>query len=193
MKPPTRIARFASIAGALALLMSLASCLPVPLGDPEKSQVDPKLTGVWHFKQDDGGTLIAIAPADSHTYVIQMLDYKKAADGPTAGKSTVLRGWLTEIKGERFITGEMMAQMVDPTTTRKDYAIFRLRMKPEGAEITGLAEKYDGFKDVNDAAALAKVIEANLNDPTMYTESSTFVHLDPAKEADQPLIGLISR
>lgn len=173
--------------------MSLVSCLPVPLGDPEKSVVDPKLTGVWESKEENGGTLIAIAPADSHVYVVQMLGYKKSGDELTVANHTTLRAWLTDIKTERFLTAEMLSQMVDLKATEKGYGTFRLRTKAEGIEVTPLKETFEGFKDVKDAAALAKVVADHLADPAMYAEPSIFRRLNPDKAEDKALIGLTDK
>ena len=38
-------------AGLASFLLALMACLKVPVGDPEKSQVDPALSGVWRAEQ----------------------------------------------------------------------------------------------------------------------------------------------
>ena len=181
-----------ALAAALLLISMLSSCLPIPLGDPEKSQTDAKLSGYWHLKQDSGGVLITIAPADSHVYVIDYLEYKKAGDDLTAAHRYVLRGWLTELKGQRFLTTEMIAQLLDKPEN-KDYVIFKVAIENDQVTATPLADKYDAFKDLKDPAALAQAIEQHLDDPKMYDDPSVFTRLDPGKEQDKTLIDLFAK
>ena len=49
--------------GILPIFAGLLACMPeyVPLGDPEKSRIDPELNGYWFIPGDDsafGGVLV---------------------------------------------------------------------------------------------------------------------------------------
>ena len=56
---------------------SAATLRGSPLGDPAKSQVDPKLAGYWMNTSDDEREIVALYPFDEHTYVVQDVKAKK--------------------------------------------------------------------------------------------------------------------
>ena len=55
-------AKLRSISGALLMLViipilaGLLACMPVPIGNPERSRIDPAITGVWAFMEEDERT-----------------------------------------------------------------------------------------------------------------------------------------
>jgi len=51
-------------------LICVLACLDAPIGDPETSRVDPKLTGVWLGKIEDDLTLLVLQPFDKRTYLV---------------------------------------------------------------------------------------------------------------------------
>ena len=68
---------------ALALLMipvfiGLLACMPVPIGDPERSNIDDELTGAWIGVLDDEPNLFIYEPYDKRTWL--MRHYKMPAD-----------------------------------------------------------------------------------------------------------------
>ena len=72
--------RSRSLSGAALMLLlipifaGLLACMPVPIGDPERSRVDPDLTGVWAVlsgdaSADDAGFYV-FEPYDKRTWLI---------------------------------------------------------------------------------------------------------------------------
>ena len=62
---------------ALALLLvpvvlGLMACLPVPLGDPERSRVDAAMNGVYANRDGDPGCMI-FEPFDKRTWLVTYL------------------------------------------------------------------------------------------------------------------------
>ncbi len=53
-------------------VISVLACIevPAPIGDPETSKLNPKLSGVWLGKIDDDLTLLVLQPFDKRTYLI---------------------------------------------------------------------------------------------------------------------------
>ena len=37
----------------IPIIAGLLACMPVPIGDPERSRVDPGLNGAWVLQSDD--------------------------------------------------------------------------------------------------------------------------------------------
>src|SRR5947209_6202366 len=84
---------------AIALVVVVSGCLPFPLGDPAKSQVDPKLAGFWMNSGDDEREIVALFPFDEHTYVVEDVKAKKEDNRwQPQGPPAVYKGWLTTIK-----------------------------------------------------------------------------------------------
>ena len=173
-------------------LLTLASCLPVPLGDPDKSQVDSKLTGFWVDTDDaNSGTMYVIAPFDSHCYMVQSVPYEKKGDRYET-KSSAWRAWVTDIKGTRFMTLQSAAHMADPTYPGdKSYPTAKIVMVPGKLTFRGLDAGYTKFKELKDSGQLAQIIQENLDDPKMYVEAETTLRrMDAGKESDASLMKL---
>jgi hypothetical protein len=73
---------------ALALIMipafiGLLACMPVPIGDPERSKIDDELTGAWLGVVDEGPTLLIYEQYDKRTWLMRNFDmygdYEKPA------------------------------------------------------------------------------------------------------------------
>lgn len=56
---------------SLPVFMGLLACLPVPIGNPEKSRIDPELSGMWIM---DGGAVVLIEPFDKRTWLVSMVE-----------------------------------------------------------------------------------------------------------------------
>jgi hypothetical protein len=73
----------------LPLLLGVMACLPVPVGDPEKSRIDPSLSGVWNLSDADGGQMIMVLdPYDKHTWLMSLIDLSGVADGASAAPAS---------------------------------------------------------------------------------------------------------
>ena len=91
MKPETR-----SMTGALMMLAiipifaGLMACMPeyVPLGNPDRSRVDPAMTGVWHVGGEMEpfiGQFLYFQPWDKHTWMVTNVTLEIDADALEAG------------------------------------------------------------------------------------------------------------
>jgi len=58
----------------IPIFAGLLACMPVPIGDPERSRIDPELSGVWAVLQseDSGSDAIfyIIEPYDKRTWLV---------------------------------------------------------------------------------------------------------------------------
>ena len=115
------------------VIVGLIACLPVPLGDPEKSRIDPELSGVWLGRSEEPVVLL-LEPYDKRSWLatVYELDFNKCADSAVEFDEEGLPGyaetvaqfrglgskciagevieiykvWQTELGGERFMTWE---------------------------------------------------------------------------------------
>jgi hypothetical protein len=75
MKPIHRTLAGMGIAAILLpVLIGVLACLPVPIGNPEKSRIDPEMSGVWFDVFDE--TLWLIQPYDRRTYLITLYAFR---------------------------------------------------------------------------------------------------------------------
>jgi hypothetical protein len=61
----------------LPLFLGLVACLPsfpVPVGDPEKSRIDPYISGIWVSTWDDGKAVLVFEPYDKRTWLLSITD-----------------------------------------------------------------------------------------------------------------------
>ncbi len=74
MKPRNRSLTGAVIAIlVLPVFAGLLACLPVPIGDPEKSRIDPELSGMWIGTFDDLDVAL-FEPYDKRTWLLTLFE-----------------------------------------------------------------------------------------------------------------------
>jgi hypothetical protein len=71
--------------GILPMLAGLLACMPeyVPLGDPDRSKINPAMTGVWHVTGDIEpfvGQFLYFQPWDKHTWMVTNVTFEIDAD-----------------------------------------------------------------------------------------------------------------
>jgi hypothetical protein len=159
------------VALAIAGMLGLAACLPVPLGDPAKSKADSRFFGVWEWR-DARVNRAVIRPWDERTFIVDVLGGDFLEDGNVRPRErNVFKGWLTEIKGQTFLT----LQPIETTgmlngDSRQAYYI-NTRVKIEGATLTAMAldPEFKKLKESRDRDALEKIVAENIDDPKLYT------------------------
>jgi hypothetical protein len=175
------------------LAMSVGGCLPFPLGDPDKSQVDEKLAGYWMAEDGESRELYAMFPFDQHTYVLEDLKLKKDGDKWQAdGPAQLYKCWLTDIKGTRFLTLDPLQQRLPGTPTEnRTYPVVKLIAERDQILVRALNTDFEPFKTLKSSNDVRAVIEKNLNNPDMFaTQASTLHRLDPERDQEtlQPLV-----
>lgn len=154
-----------SISGAILMLAiipmiaGLLACMPVPIGDPERSRIDPLMSGWWAMDNEEGGAALAVLrPYDKRTWLafrvplekgeladIDDFDLRTAGDlltvlranpvgtkGVVADAPSVYKVWLTRLGGERFMTWEPVGQIEDEKTFYPDaWFVFKVTERTE--------------------------------------------------------------
>ena len=170
MKSTTR-----SASGALLMLViipgivGLLACMPVPIGDPERSRIDPEITGVWLGLDDNEPAFYAFESYDKRTWLLTIVpieegneadweDYQLSKyadlnrlienetvgeDGATATGVSLYKAWLTKLGGEWFMTLEPRADFEDAFF--RAGSLVRLSDRPTGPEQGGSAHGWRRF------------------------------------------------
>lgn len=174
---------------ALVLLAILTACLPVPVGDPEKSRVDPGLSGAWRVAgADDGQLLMVLDPYDERTWLVTLIGLGAAGDSPghaaapqvpfSAANADVFRVenlgvykcWLTRIGGETFMTWESKTLSDTlPAMVPEQWWVFRIRKSGDDAfYLDGFDYSIDGLDEVTTRKEAEKIIRRHVDDPGFF-------------------------
>ena len=154
MTPVTR-----STSGALLMLaiipfiVGLLACMPVPIGDPERSRIDPDISGVWVVNDDDDSVLYHFRPYDKRTWLLMgvwpekgpefegaefnvesardllhALETRSIGDkGMTSTTTVAYKVWLTKLGGVQFMTWELVGGFnKDGSTTPEFWWVFKV-------------------------------------------------------------------
>jgi hypothetical protein len=190
------------IAAAFApFLLVLMACLPVPIGDPEKSRIDPELSGVWLVPadRDSQGELWLLEPYDARTWLVSVVQTSadkapaqagSAATSPAIGLARLERddaqlqldlfkGWLTTIKSARFLVLEPKLS-VDAESGMKPtlWLAFRIALPaPETLELRLVNSEHPELKNVETTQQAESVIGRHLEDPKLYDDARSLTRV----------------
>lgn len=157
MTPKSRSLSGAALALVLIpIFAGLLACMPVPIGDPERSRIDPELSGVWAVLQTEGSggeaVFYIIEPYDKRTWLVtggamgegddsDLSNYDLTSYGGFAelaatepvdensiylDKMAVYKAWLKKLGGEIFMTWEPKIYLDDGIATPDTWMVFRV-------------------------------------------------------------------
>jgi hypothetical protein len=166
---PTRIARRLLLS---LTLIALAGCLPVPLGDPDKARLDPRLTGVWEWRDENGLINLAVfRPYDDHTWVVDVLS-GEPGEGQAIRpvRRSTFKGWLATVKGQTFLTlAPLEVVSILPGERRqKTFVVAQVEIEAGLLTARGIDPGYKDFKNIGTASEFEREVAANLDDRRMY-------------------------
>ena len=179
------IANTRSISGAVLMLViipvlaGLLACMPVPIGDPERSHIDTSMSGWWVMQDTDSNfTLCLLKPYDKRTWLVilvsvetgdiaeievpdisspgKMFAFLQENDvgpqGIVGGEPAVYKTWMTRLGGERFLTWENIADIDDLDTFLPEaWFVFKVgAQKDNYFELAMLNPEYDAFDALSD-------------------------------------------
>jgi hypothetical protein len=161
-------------AAVVVALLLIAGCLPVPLGDPEKSKLDARYTGVWEWRDAGVVNLAVFRPYDGRTWAVDVLT---AEPGEGAALKPVRRStfkaWLTTVKAETFLTMAPLdtVSLLPGESRQKVFLVARVRVDGDMLTARGVDPKYAKLKDVGTATELERIVAANLDDVDLYVKT----------------------
>ena len=126
--------------GIIPIFAGLMACMPVPIGNPERSRVDADINGVWVAQSEgEASVLYSFQPYDKRTWLVTaaeidagpqysgeefeldtpeetfgVLDNNEiGAEGITSTSTVIYKVWLTKLGGVRFMTWEPVGGFSD--------------------------------------------------------------------------------
>jgi hypothetical protein len=178
-------------AGVAVFLLGLMACLKVPVGDPEKSRIDPALNGVWRIEHNGeiSDQLWIIEPWDARTWIVTTFDARDddltdeavattPSDVLTLLESAGLEGidaykaWLATFSGVRFLVLEPKRPLHELTGEKPEfwYAFKVQRTTAERVELQLVIGKHVG--QAKTTAKAESIIRKHARDPALYDDGS---------------------
>ena len=177
MTPNTR-----SFSGAALMLViipmfaGLLACMPVPVGDPERSRIDPGLNGAWVMESGSDLLIYQFLPWDKRTWLMMatemeigdefegelpdeetpenyeaVLEGVSVGDGGiTASELILYKVWMAKIGGQNFMTWELLGP-ADENGRESPEAWFVFKVSKSDAgryELLMLNGESDVFDDI---------------------------------------------
>lgn len=177
-------ANIRSICGAtlmlviIPMLAGLLACMPVPIGDPERSSIDPQMSGWWVMEDGSDAALCVFRPYDKRTWLIIYVDVEKGRTaefeepeintvedlltvlqkhdvglgGIVGDAPAVYKAWLTRLGGKRFMTWEPVGQIEDTKRFLPDaWFVFSVEERStDHFDLMMLNPEYEGFEALDD-------------------------------------------
>jgi hypothetical protein len=179
-------------------IIGLLACLPVPIGDPERSRVDPDITGVWSWVDGSEIAFYAFHAYDKRTWLLTgvALEEGEGADlseydvetssglqllieneevgeeGPTASKATLYKAWRTKLGGEWFMTWEGLFPHAEEKFVPESWYVFRIQKTDANIldlyMIDGEDDRFDEVKKTR--RAYERVLKKHARDPDLFSD-----------------------
>jgi hypothetical protein len=169
-------------------LVCVLACLDAPIGNPETSKVDPKLSGVWLGRDHGDLTLLVMQPFDKRTYLVGWFGHesdeeldevgnlekevprKKEAklkdsdvklDQIVLGGGMMFKGWLTTIGGQQFMCWEPKFVLNSEKGMKpKEWFAWKVKLKKNKLSLAII----DGKAAGKNTKEIEKLIKANYLD-----------------------------
>ena len=193
-----------SASGAVLMLMivpviiGLLACLPVPIGNPERSRIDPEITGVWAISDNSEAVFYVFEPFDKRTWLLTGVsleegedadfgDYDLSSydglarlmetesvgdDGATATEMVMYKVWMTKLGGVWFMTWEPKGLFGSEQFAPDAWFVFRVDKPDSNTLVLSFCCDDEFFPDdiKETRRAYERVIKKNAKNPEMYTE-----------------------
>lgn len=194
-----------SISGAMLMLVitpaiiGLLACMPVPIGDPERSRIDPDISGAWVLMEGDSdASFYAFEPYDKRTWLLTSVPIEQGVaadlsgyeldsyadlaglienesvgkDGVTASKIGMYKAWRTKLGGEWFMTWEPKGLIGEDSFEPEIWFVFRMEKVDENTINLYLVNGEDEvFKEVEKTRrAYERVLKNNLNNEDVISD-----------------------
>ncbi len=170
LKANSPLVTLVAVAPLVVAILSLTACVKHPVGDPEKSQVDPKLSGVWRSQESGGETLLFIRPYDSRTYFVKSLSYGVENGAIRPGEQQDFKAWLTAVGGAKFLTLEPLdcATLAGLNTEKPPYFVSKADLTDGSLRLRIVNGDKQPAKAAQNSSELEAVIAKNVDSDELY-------------------------
>lgn len=200
--------RAARMLAFMTAIAGLFACLPVPIGDPERSRIDSGITGIWASLRPGNDAFYAFEPYDKRTWLLTGIPIEAGrnadpgnfdvdtyaglerlvdnvsvgADGVTATSIIMYKAWLSKMAGEWFITWEPKG-LIDKDGFAPEYWLVFKLIRPDAntMELYMVDGEEDVFQGVaKTRRAYERVLKRNIgNDDIFDSEPIRLIRVKP--------------
>jgi len=164
-----------TVVPAAIVILGLAACVKHPVGDPEKSKVDPQYAGVWLTEDADGsGSFLVMLPYDSRTYFAKIMSYRKTVDGVEPTEIMDCKAWLTSIGGATFITMEPLSWgKLAKVRDKPPYLVGKIALVDSALQIRLLDGGKPLVRDADNSRELEAAIAEHVDSDSLFVDETT--------------------
>ena len=177
----------------IPVFIGLLACMPVPVGNPEKSRINSDLNGIWvGFSPDDFETLLVLEPYDKRTWLVRWYGIEIPGEPvvdpasldsldehvemlttleDSEAEVIVYKGWLVRLGGQQFMTWEPKGLFNSIDDFQTEYwMVWHVDMSLQGElQLKMVSRSFEGFDDVDESRrAVEKVIRKNADNPDLF-------------------------
>jgi hypothetical protein len=184
----------------IPVIVGVLACMPVPIGNPERSRIDPDITGVWAWPVDDDPRFYAFEPYDKRTWLLtgvpleegegadfsgydtgsydglaRLMENEAAGDdGATASEVILYKAWMTKLGGVWFMTWEPKGLFGSQLFAPDTWYVFRVDKTDRNTLELRLIGGRELFPDElkKTRRAYERVIRKHAKNPDLYTDDS---------------------
>jgi hypothetical protein len=169
-----------------AILLVTFACLPVPVGDPDKSRVDPALAGIYRVesKTPDSKQMAVVRPWDDKTYLVLFLQTQKN-QGKEEQQISAYKAWLTPIAEKTFMTLQPMedAKALLQAPEKPYWVVMRLDKTDKDLEVRVVNSDSEFLKGLTKKEEFEAAIKAHVSDTGLYHDAIEFKKLGKDDQA----------
>jgi len=194
------VAGLVMFAGLGLFLLALMACLQVPVGNPEKSRVDPALSGVWRVRQEgkSSESLWIIEPWDARTWILTTLDAEDDDSADEAAATTpadvltqlesrglesidAYKAWLATFSGVRFLVLEPKQALRDLAGEKPEFWVVFKVQQPTADRVELLLVAGEQIVNAETTAEAERILRKQARDPALYADSYTLLRVPEAE------------
>lgn len=179
-------------------IIGLLACLPVPIGNPERSRLDPYFSGMWVGGIEDGFVVANFEPYDKRTWLLTYIEVdrlsgctgraahtepdsyatlvamieKNGRDCYASGDPQLFKVWLSKLGGQRFLTWEPkgLTPVGEGQELELLWWVFREeKLDSDNLNLWPIDAYFEGFENVEETRrAYEKVVKKNAANSEMY-------------------------
>lgn len=181
LKDRSLLLSLVTVGPMVVVILGLAACVKHPVGDPEKSKVDPQYEGIWLQKDPDSeNTLLFMRPYDARTYFVNIFNYIGEGSEIEPTERLDFKAWLTSIGDSTFITMEplpyahLSGEDEDPP-----YLAAKISLVDGELQLRLVHGDQEPARSAKNAAELEKVIAEHVESDSLYVDDTmAFTKID---------------
>ncbi len=175
LKAGSPLMALVTVAPLIVVILWLTACVKHPVGDPERSKVDPAYSGVWLEKEIHGGrSLLFLRPYDDRTYFANIFTYGSDGDRLKPRQRINCKAWLTPIGRATFLTLEPLnCEHFVGLGDKPPYLVAKSSVTDGELQLRLVNGDDESVKNANDSQAFQAVIEKGVNSDALYGGEAT--------------------